>query len=214
MNLTELLKVADAQRTIEWENQLLTAFADSHIQLLAEEPQSGPDGWPYMVVKLDEQGSEPAQKLLHWTAQRGIGIVINPQKTYPDFVLTYGMIWQFRETGFFIKRNLTKDQSSHASLVDLDFSKANFREPSVEILPDYVKVVLRDFFSQQQIQKPRISICYWQNGGFDLVFSLESLGSPQESEHAGIAEALSWFLPPHYSIMFFSEKQIPAFWDL
>ena len=49
---------------------------------------------------------------------------------------------------------------------------------------------------------------------FDLCFSLESLGNPPDNEHEGIAEALSWFLPTHYSIVLISEKSLPEFLPL
>jgi hypothetical protein len=46
---------------------------------------------------------------------------------------------------------------------------------------------------------------------YDLCFSLESFGNPPETEHKGLAEALSWFLPAHYSIALISEKLLPGF---
>ena len=49
---------------------------------------------------------------------------------------------------------------------------------------------------------------------YEFGISLESLGNPPETEHAGIAEAISWFLPPHYSIVLISEKGMPQFVDL
>ena len=49
---------------------------------------------------------------------------------------------------------------------------------------------------------------------YDFCFSLESLGNPPEAEHSGIAEAISWFLPPHYSLLLIGEKDLPKFIDL
>jgi hypothetical protein len=37
------------------------------------------------------------------------------------------------------------------------------------------------------------------------------LGNPPTKEHQGIAEAISWFLPPHYSIVLISETGLPPF---
>jgi hypothetical protein len=40
------------------------------------------------------------------------------------------------------------------------------------------------------------------------------LKSPPQSEHAGIAEAIAWFLPAHYTVALVSEKSIPGFQPL
>jgi hypothetical protein len=37
------------------------------------------------------------------------------------------------------------------------------------------------------------------------------LGNPPEREHEGIAEAIAWFLPNHYSVVLISEKGLPTF---
>jgi hypothetical protein len=214
MLISDLLKISDNQRDQKWEDQFLTAFTQSNIQLLTEEPQMGPDSWPYMIVQTSQTSDESAQKLLQWVSTRGIGIVINPHKTFPDFVLTYGMIWHFRETGYFIRRNLTKNINSTESSVQLDLSQANFADPTPEILPDYARKILKEFFIQQNILRPKISTAFWHDNNFDLVISLESIGNPPEADHPDIAEALSWFLPPHYSILFLSEKQLPYFWEI
>jgi hypothetical protein len=214
MLISELLKISDNDRDQNWEDQFLSAFTQSNVQLLNEEPQMGPDSWPYMIVQTSSTSQESAQKLLQWVSTRGIGIVINPQKAFPDFVLTYGMIWHFRETGYFFRRNLTKNIHSNESAVQLDFSKASFADPVPEILPDYARKILREFFVQQNILKPKISTAFWHDNNFDVVISLDSIGNPPTAEHPGIAEALSWFLPPHYSILFLTEKQLPYFWDI
>jgi hypothetical protein len=49
---------------------------------------------------------------------------------------------------------------------------------------------------------------------FDLAFSLDSLGNPTADEHNGLAEAIAWFLPAHYSIALVSEKVITGFQPL
>ena len=49
---------------------------------------------------------------------------------------------------------------------------------------------------------------------YDLCFSLESLGGPPNQEHSGIAKALSWFLPQHYSVALVKEEGLPSFFDL
>ncbi|MGE0631906.1 MAG: hypothetical protein AB7O96_05835 [Pseudobdellovibrionaceae bacterium] len=208
--LEELMTVEDDDRTRAWENEFLVALTNSNVKVLMEEPQTGPDGWPYLLVSTEE-GTEPVQKILAWLATRGIGLVVNPyRKDYPDYILSYGMIWHFRETGLFFK-NVQPQEVGEA---EYDISKIHAGTPSPQYLPDPVRAVLRRFFNDQQVKNPKILLISPDKLNYDLAFSIESLGNPPEEEHAGIAEAVGWFLPPHYSIVLVNEKGLPPFVDL
>ena len=214
MNLDQLLKIPDKARDTKWEDLFLTRFTESQVRLLAAEAQQGPDGWPYLFVETDAKGTEPAQKLLNWVSTRGIGLAVNPTKEYPDFILTYGMLWSFRETGRFIHRLATQETAAEAKIESIEFSPQQLEEvgpPTAKYLPDYVRTVLRDFFRDQGILQPKVLVIKQKGHDYDLGFSLESLGNPPEPEWQGIGEALSWFLPPHYSVVLVSEKNLPAF---
>jgi len=86
--------------------------------------------------------------------------------------------------------------------------------PSPQYLPQYVRNILKEFFRDQGVLMPKILVMSADRKHYDLAISLESLGNPPEKEHQGIAEALSWFLPPHYSIVLVSEKGLPSFVEL
>lgn len=211
MTLSELLAVSVDGRDESWEDQFLLAFSAGTLRVLSPDPQTGPDGWPYFFVETTsagESGSEPAQKILSWLSTRGMGLAINPQKETPDYVLSWGMIWCFRETGRFFRRDL-----AHASgplTANLE-SIAHAGTPSPQYLPDYVRKIVKDFFRDQGVHSPRILVFSLDKVHYELGFSLESLGNPPESEWEGIAEAISWFLPPHYSVVLMSEKNQPPF---
>ena len=81
-------------------------------------------------------------------------------------------------------------------------------------MPKYVRRILKDFFMDQGLLNVKVLMISTDNKFFDFAISLESLGNPPQAEHEGIAEAISWFLPPHYSILLISEKNLPAFLDL
>lgn len=209
-DLTELLKTADSARDAQWEDEFLTRLTESPLTVLSPDPQTGPDQWPYLMVSTDA-GDESAQKILAWLAERGIGLAVNPTKDYPDFVLTYGMIWNFRETGRFIDRR----QVPQDGAVEYDPRTLKMSGPPTEqYLPKYVRRVLKQFWNDQGVLSPRIQVLSVDGENYDFAFSLESLGNPPATEHAGIAEAISWFLPPHYSVVLVSEKGLPPFADL
>ncbi len=211
MTLHEITTTQDSERGPSWENQFFHAFAAGKINLLTPEPQTGPDQWPYLLAETAADASEPLAKVLPWLAERGIGLALNPRKEYPDYVFTYGMLWSFKETGYFFKPIPERTNGS------VQFSTEAVKlagPPTEEFLPSYVRKVLRDFFRDQGLLRPRILVMSTEENIYDLVFSLESLGNPPETEHQGIAEAIGWFLPPHYSLLLINEKGLPAFSDL
>lgn len=208
MELIEILKTPHELRDLQWENNFFQAFSEAKVSLLSMEPITGPDGWPYMVVEHRADSQEPTQKLLHWLETRGIGLVLNPQAEYPDYLFSYGMIWYFRKTGLFYQQQVERPEGK-VELNTADIKSSG--EPTKDYLPDHVRSIIREFFRDQGILLPKILMLSTDDKNYDLAFSLESLGNPPEHEHKGIAEAITWFLPPHYSLMLISEKSLPSF---
>ncbi len=211
MNLEQLLNVPEEDRDLDWEDKFFMAFTSSEVQVLSAEPQEGPDGWPYLLADTKGEQLEPAQKVLQWLASRGIGLAVNPTKSYPDFVFNYGMIWHFRETGLFYRR---QDAISSGAVELVEGQKILSGAPKEAYLPGYVRKVIKDFFLDQGLLAVKILMISSDGNHYDLAFSLESLGNPPIKEHEGICEAISWFLPPHYSILLTSEKGLPPFFPI
>jgi hypothetical protein len=227
--LTELLAYSPTERDRNWENHFFSQLTNSSVELISEEPITGPDNWPYLLVKTPSDSKslvepESVQKILAWLADKGIGLVVNPEQEYPDYVFPYGMIWHFRENGLFFR-----DQSDipTGSVVISAERGLTAGPPSESFLPGYVRKVLREFFRDQGFLAVKILVMGSESpqsepqsqpraksNFYDLAFSLSSLGNPPESEYSDIAEAISWFLPPHYSILLTQEKDLPTFFDL
>ena len=176
--------------------------------LLDEGPQMGPDKWPYLMVEAGGSGDEPLINILNWLSTKGIGLVINPTKEYPDYVFPWGMLWNFKETGLFRLNQAPVIQGQ----VELKNEQGLIAgAPTPQYLPDYVRDILRQFFFDQGLMQVKILVISQDGKHFDLAFSLESLGNPPEQEHSGILEAFSWFLPAHYSLILLSEKEVKGF---
>ncbi|MEK6628510.1 MAG: hypothetical protein AABY53_07780 [Bdellovibrionota bacterium] len=224
------LEINEENRNQDWDEKFFKLFSESSLQILADDPQQGPDGWPYLICDIilektsdtrpQNDKIDSAQKILHWLSTRGIGLVVNPKKLpYPDYVFSYGMIWSFRETGYFIKyQNLDVDKKSDKKpdkkFVINQNSNLKVGPPSPEYFPQYVRSIIKDFLRDQSVFDARILMISTDGKNYDLCFSLESLGSPPEVEHEGILEAISWFLPPHYSVAVVSEKGLQGFESL
>ncbi len=211
MNLIELVNVPDEQRDPQWEIDFFMAVTQSNLNLIHEAPQKGPDGWPYLLAETAVDAKEPANKIMQWLALKGVGLVINPRKSYPDYVFTYGMLWHFKETGLFYR---TADEAPVGTLELQKGQGLHAGPPAPHYLPQYVRNILKQFFIDQNVMRPRILVMSEDRKNYDLAFSLESLGNPPTKEHQGVAEAISWFLPPHYSIVLVSEIGLPEFSDL
>lgn len=205
-NLSELLETSEAARNSQWENSFFHALSEGQLELFNPEPQTGPDGWPYLLTKSEHQAKEPFQRILHWLYDKGIGLVINPQKEYPDYVFTYGMLWFFKETGLFYGPSSPNAEGVFEFQVK-DIKQAG--EPSESYFPSYVRKIIREFLQQQGVIEPRVLMFTLDGIHFELAFSIESLGAPQQEEHQGVLEAISWFLPPHYQMALISEKELP-----
>lgn len=212
------LAVKEEDRQFQWDETFFKLFSESEIKLLSEDPQQGPDGWPYLMCetydvdkeKVAKQYLEPAQKVIQWLSTKGIGLAVNPQRRpYPDFVFSYGMLWSFRETGYFIQP--PKQKTTQEEFIIDNSQTIKSGPPSEHYLPQYVRQILRDFFRDQSVFAPKVLMISRNGIDYDLCFSLESLGSPPTSEHNGILEAIAWFLPPHYSLVLISEKNLPDF---
>jgi len=207
--ITELLETDVEKRDLEWEKSFLKALPQAPARVLNPDPQEGPDHWPYLLVEAGaSQDDDTIENVVGWLSTRGIGLAINPSKPSPDYVLTYGMIWNFRERGEF----LTESSTPKAGLFEIkDGQQLWVGAPSQQFLPPYVRQVLKQFLADQGIYTAKVLMVSTDNKHFDLCFSVESLKSPPAHEHSNIAEALSWFLPAHYAVSLLSEKTVQGF---
>jgi hypothetical protein len=206
LEFSRLMQVPVASRDVTWELDFLRELPKTSVRVIEETPVEGPDGWPYLL--LETGGNDPIPEVAQWLAARGVGFVLNPEKSIPDFVVSYGMVWNFCQRGEFLTPTSTRAQ---AALVITDGQQLFTGVPSLAYLPEEPRGLLREFFKRQKAAAPKVLMVSIDQLNWDLAFSVESIGSPPAKEHAGIAEAISWFLPAHYSVALVSEKTIPGF---
>lgn len=211
MDLNWLLQQPEKSRDKAWEESVLKGLLEAKVQIASSEPQVGPDGWPYLVVKTGPEGTEPFLRVVQWLSGRGIGLVVNAHKMLPDYIFTYGMLWNFVETGQFIAPDKVTAASGDVSYDSKDRIIAG--APTDQYLPPYVRSVLKDFLGQQGFQQPRVLVITHAPDYkiTDFVFSVESLNGLEPKDQKVMAEALAWFLPLHYSLVFAHEKDLPPF---
>lgn len=209
----KLVQTDPGARDGAWERAFLAALPQARVKTLSPEAKAGPDGWPYLFVATDDgPDSEPLVSVLHWLSSRGIGLAINPQKEAPDFVLTYGMVWNFRERGQFLSEMPVETRSGAIEVTA--GQEVLTAQPSEHYLPPYVRSILKQFLADQGIFAPKILMVSFDKQNYDLCFSSESFKSPSPADQGAYAEALGWFLPAHYVVSMISEKALPGFQPL
>ena len=206
--MNELLATALDDRDEAWEIQFFKLLPEVHFTFLSDSPIEGPDGMPYLAVEISEDG-EPASKVLDWLGEKGVGLAVNPKKETPDYVFSYGMIWNYLLNGEF----LTASESDSEKRGGQEFEVTPGQEmmagtPSEAYFPPHVRKVFKEFLGQQGVHQPRVVMLSQDSKNYDLCFSLESLGNPPQEEWQGVLEAFSWFFPLHYSFSIISEDSI------
>ena len=229
-NLIRLLATDHDDRDQIWESSFLLELPHANVQIANPEPQEGPDHWPYLLVETYD-GSEHSQttkshvafepliNILHWLSERGIGLALNTMKPLPDYIFTYGMIWNFRERGEFISSTpadirpemVGAEKPTNARFEIQDGQQVWVGPPSEAFLPKYARVIIKQFLIDQGAFAPKVLMVSTDQKHYDLCFSIESLKSPPVHEHANIAEALAWFVPAHYAVSLLSEKTVTGF---
>lgn len=209
MDFETLIQQPEARRDAAWEHQFLDGLLQSKVAVVQEEPRTGPDGWPYLLIKTGEEAGEPFHRVVKWLGSRGIGAAVNTHKMVPDYVFTYGMIWNYLQNGRFV----VPEAPRPAGPIDLQpGERLVMGEPTPRYLPSYVRDVIRQFLNAQGFAHPRILVIsspdYKQ---IDLAFSLEALGGLAPADQKALGEALAWFLPLHYNLAFMSEAGLPPF---
>jgi hypothetical protein len=222
-SLTHLLETDVDLRDEAWEREFLEVIARAPVRVVAPNAIEGPDHWPYLQVSTQESTGDADDTMVNvvaWLSTRGIGLVLNAEKPLPDYVFTYGMLWNYCERGQF----LSPSEAPPANSLGTKQSAARFSitpgqqlfvgPPSLAHVPSYVRAVLKQFFRDQGVFTPKFLMISSDNERFDLCFSLESLKSPPAHEHSNIIEAISWFFPAHYSLALVSEKMVAGFVEI
>lgn len=205
--MDRLLEVPFDDRDQKWEQSFFELLPKSQFEFLSDSPIEGPDGMPYLAVKIVGNDGEPADKVLDWLGEKGVGLAINPEKETPDYVFSYGMIWNFLLNGEFLTDSSENQQGAKEFEIDPG-QEMMAGTPSEAYLPKHVRNLFKEFLAQQGVHRPRVVMLSQDGEHYDLCFSLQSLGDPPQEEWQGALEAFSWFFPLHYSFSILSEDMI------
>lgn len=209
MEFEVLLQQPEVRRDDQWEQEFFQKVVTAKVEVAKDGvPQTGPDGWPYLHLKSGAQANQPFLQVVEWAAQKGVGLALNTHKMLPDYVFTYGMLWNYAVN----RRFVTPAPATKSGAVDIQAgADVLIGAPTEQYLPEFVRQVLREFLSNQGMKEPRIVVVSSKDyRTVDLVFSAQSLNL-KEKDFRTMSKALSWFLPLHYSIVIASEQNLRGF---
>jgi hypothetical protein len=206
--MKELLETPLDERDEKWNEQFFKEIRSAKFEFMSESPIEGPDGMPYLAVKTTEGEGEPAEEVFNWLGEKGVGLAVNPNKENPDFVFSYGMIWNYLLNGEFITEMEDEGPAGSKEMEMEPGQEMMAGTPSETYFPPHVRGLFKEFLQQQGVLDPKIVMLSQDGKNYDLCFSLESLGNPPEEEWQGILEGFSWFFPLHYSFSIISENMI------
>lgn len=209
MEFDVLMQQPEARRDDGWEKLFLEQIVQAKVEIVEDTAKPGPDGWPYLLIKTGSEAREPFLNVLEWAAQRGIGLALNTHKMLPDYIFTYGMLWNYAMNRQFVTQGSTPKAGN---VVIAENEEMIVGEPSEQYLPAFVRQVLRDFLQAQGMKEPKVTVLSTKDYKVvDLLFSAESLNDLKPKDFRAMSEAISWFLPLHYNIIIGSEQNLRGF---
>lgn len=213
INWNQHLTTAEAYRDEAWENLFLKHFPATQISVVDENIRKGPDGFGYLLLKMDPQGEnpadEPANKVMSWAFDKGVGLVLNSHKMVPDYVFTHGMLWYFSKTGKF-----QEPMNKKSGVVEISFADNVFGPAAEEYWPQFSRDILRDYLATENVKLHYLVVTTKDYQHTDLCLTEESFSTLPSPKRNQLIEKIRWFLPPHYSVVLVSEKNLPKSFSL
>lgn len=209
INWNQHLTTAEAYRDEAWENLFLKHFPTTKISVVDENIRKGPDGFGYLLLKMDPQSDEPADKILSWAFDKGVGLVLNSHKMVPDYVFTHGMLWYFAKTGKF-----QEPMDKKSGVVEINFQDSVFGPAAEEYWPKFSRDILRDYLASENVKLNYLVVTTKDYKQTDLCLAEESFMTLPSPKRNQLIEKIRWFLPPHYSVILASEKNMPKSCEL
>jgi len=209
MEIDVLLQQPESKRDDHWEREFLELIVKAKVQVVDQQAKAGPDGWPYLLLKTSPEADQPFLNVVEWAAQRGIGLALNTHKMLPDYVFTYGMLWNYALNRQFVT---TGETPKAGNVVIAEGQEMIVGAPSEQYLPGFARKVLREFLQAQGMKEPRVTVLSTKDyKTVDLLFSAESLNDLKPKDFRTMSEAIAWFLPLHYNIVIGSEQNLRGF---
>jgi hypothetical protein len=212
--LMRLFEQPRETRDPAWRAAFLEAIVDASLASTPQQLIQGPDGFPYFVLQSPPvaQAFTPycvAHVLEHCT-NSGFGIVVEPKPEGPQWVFNYGELFSLRAYGEFGGEPVDRD-AAKGPAIDLVKSETQIMvgAPSEHMLPSWARRVIAAFLTRSaHVAAPAVFVMMQPPPAppRSLVFNLHPEAFPSHAAFTAAMNALSWYMPPHRSVVALSEK--------
>ncbi|MGY3089420.1 hypothetical protein ACVWYF_002468 [Hymenobacter sp. UYAg731] len=216
--LYELTSVPKPDRDDDWNAAFLANLSAASFRCGNPQIIQGPDGFPYFQLFLPEAGVSFQCYVIDrmkddFLLERGLGVVINPTNTGPDWVLSYGDILNFQLQGQFYTTGETPFSKQLTDEVLESKEEVMIGQPSELLLPQPTRNILREYLTNNGVASPKVLLMmrHLANGpgiSQNLVFNITPQHFDSEEAYRSVMQRLPWFLPRHYSIVGMREESL------
>lgn len=214
--LVKLVQTAPHERDENWRQTFLDNIVQASFRCGDPQVKTGPDGFPYFQLFLPEPFKEFQCFVIDrmkddFLLESGFGVVINPAENTADWVLSYGDILNLHLNNSFYTTTETAFSKETSSEIIAKNEQVMIGQPSEIILPKVVRNLIAAFLKMNGIESPKVLLMMRQkaNGAGvsqDIVFNLTPGNFKDENTYKRVMQAISWYLPGHYSYVSMDEK--------
>jgi len=199
-----LFTVPREQRNADWIRAFYEAAAEASLAAREQQTIVGPDGFRYFALYMPPSRQEfDAFCILHLLdvcLSSGMGCVIHPDQSPPQWVFTYGNLWSLRSYSTF---DATQPQSESRPALGAGRTVL-MAAPSDKFLPAFARDVLKRYLQQVGVKTPRVLLINDAQGTPSQSLAFDFY--PEDFTNRDIFDAVmnrlkNWFLPPHYGLV-------------
>jgi hypothetical protein len=201
--LDRLFQIPRDRRDAAWIAAFYQAAPEASLATGEQQLIKGPDGLPYFALYLPKPNAPFDSFCIAQVAENclthGVGCVINPDKTPPDWVFTYGNLWSLHSYSTFDATPPAKPQATPTA-----GRQVLMAAPSEQFLPAPARNVLKSYLQQVGVKEPQVLLISDAQATptQSLAFSFYREDAQSDEQYHEVLNVLkAWFLPPHYGLV-------------
>jgi hypothetical protein len=207
----ELFAASRDRRDLAWRERFYAALPDASMATTPGQVMQGPDGFPYFVLNFPP-ADRPFETfcvshVLDLCLERGVGIVVQPEPSRPQWVFPYGLLWSYKEFGKFVLKeaegNDDAPESGPARGEREGGQNVLASQPSAAFFPAYARKIIKQFLVDKAgIAAPEVMLVNDPSGDPEQSLAFNVFPEDfEQQEFENVMYRLTWFLPRHYGLM-------------
>ncbi len=202
--MEKLLFISRDARDAAWLTSFYEAAPEASMATREQQIITGPDGFRYFALYIPPREQEfeafCISHILNACLEKGVGIVIHPDKSPPEWVFTYGNLWSLHSYNSFDRMPAGGERRAPLA----SGRQVLLASPNETFLPGFARNILRAYLQKLGIANPRVMLVSDAAARLpqSLAFSFYPQDLPNQQTFDAVMERLkNWFLPPHYGLV-------------